>query len=59
MKNKGKKVPQGKKKRRNARLGLSESRMPYGAGLTHEEFDRTLRKVSRRLPEKQKGDDKP
>lgn len=43
------KKPTKAKKRQAASLGLAESRTPYGA-LTPEDFDRALRKVSRRVP---------
>lgn len=56
-KNKG----QAKKKRSTVRPHLAEPRTPYGEALTPEDFDRTLRKVSRRLSDvkKQQNEEKP
>jgi hypothetical protein len=36
---------------------VSETRTPYGEALGHEEFDRALRKVSRRLSDVKKPQD--
>lgn len=49
-----------KKKSRSATAHLAESRTPYGE-LTPEDFDRTLRKVSRQLSgvKKQQNEEKP